>query len=78
MADAADVASEFEERARAAALARRPAPPTGPGSIYCLDCDEVIPWRRRKALPGVTLCVDCQQTAEAQSLHHSHPRREHL
>lgn len=26
----------------------------------CIDCDEPIPEARRKALPGVQLCVECQ------------------
>lgn len=32
----------------------------------CEQCEEVIPEARRKAIPGVRLCVDCQAEAEKQ------------
>lgn len=34
--------------------------PTGTGSPSCLDCGVLIPEARRKALPGVVCCVECQ------------------
>lgn len=34
--------------------------PSGPGRTRCEACDEPIPPARRKALPGVRLCVSCQ------------------
>ncbi len=34
--------------------------PTGPGSLTCIDCGELIPEARRKAMPGTRLCVECQ------------------
>jgi len=33
---------------------------------YCEDCDEPIPAGRRRALPGVRKCVNCQQAADDQ------------
>jgi len=44
--------------------------PQGPGLERCEECDAPIPEARRKAVPGVRLCVDCQQAqdeAEANS-----------
>jgi phage/conjugal plasmid C-4 type zinc finger TraR family protein len=42
--------------------------PEGESASECEDCDDPIPERRRKALPGVRLCVKCQAEAdEAQS-----------
>jgi phage/conjugal plasmid C-4 type zinc finger TraR family protein len=35
--------------------------PRGPGLTHCEDCDAPIPEARRKAVPGVRLCVTCQQ-----------------
>ena len=35
--------------------------PSGAGSPTCIDCGELIPDGRRKALPGVVRCVDCQE-----------------
>ena len=32
----------------------------GPGLTHCEDCDAPIPEARRKAVPGVRLCVACQ------------------
>ncbi|QFT59287.1 hypothetical protein FIU94_10665 [Sulfitobacter sp. THAF37] len=35
--------------------------PTGESLTHCAECEEEIPQRRREALPGVKLCVDCAQ-----------------
>lgn len=35
--------------------------PQGPGRRYCEECGTEIPEARRQAMPGVRLCVDCQQ-----------------
>jgi phage/conjugal plasmid C-4 type zinc finger TraR family protein len=40
--------------------------PQGPGLERCEDCDAVIPAARRKAMPGVRLCVPCQETHDAE------------
>lgn len=40
--------------------------PEGEGSIYCDHCEEEIPEARRKAIPGVRLCIDCQAELEKQ------------
>ena len=32
----------------------------GPGRSHCEECDAPIPEARRKAVPGVRLCVACQ------------------
>ena len=34
---------------------------TGESLTHCAECDEPIPEPRRKAIPGVKLCIDCQQ-----------------
>lgn len=62
--DEADVAAEFEERERRAALASIMAGPSedpdedGEGNRYCLDCGEIIPQERVKAVQAVR-CVHC-------------------
>jgi len=38
--------------------------PSGPGASHCEECDEPIPAARRKALPGVRLCVSCQDALD--------------
>ena len=37
----------------------------GPGLSHCEECDAQIPAARRKAVPGVRLCVACQEAADA-------------
>lgn len=36
----------------------------GPGLSRCEDCDAQIPEARRKAVPGVRLCVACQEAED--------------
>ena len=40
--------------------------PTGPGASHCDECDEPIPEARRMALPGVRLCVACQEALDRE------------
>jgi len=40
--------------------------PQGPGLKHCEECDEEIPEARRKAVPGVRLCVECQHARDAE------------
>ncbi len=32
----------------------------GDSLTHCAECEEPIPERRRQALPGVKLCIECQ------------------
>ncbi len=38
--------------------------PSGPSLEYCEECGELIPEARRKAVPGVRLCIACQQALD--------------
>ena len=38
---------------------------TGPGCSHCEECGEEIPAARREAVPGVRLCLRCQQARDA-------------
>lgn len=38
--------------------------PSGPGLANCEACDAAIPDARRKAMPGVRLCVPCQEARD--------------
>ncbi|MEM6662528.1 MAG: DksA/TraR family C4-type zinc finger protein [Pseudomonadota bacterium] len=40
--------------------------PVGESLEHCAECDEEIPEARRKALPGVKLCIECQQERDAR------------
>lgn len=45
--------------------------PAGPSLTHCEACDAVIPEARRAAVPGVRLCVRCQEEADAEVEHFS-------
>lgn len=38
--------------------------PSGPARRNCAECGEPIPLARRRAMPGVRLCVPCQEEAD--------------
>ncbi len=38
----------------------------GPGLTQCEQCDAAIPEARRKAVPGVRLCVTCQEAEDRE------------
>ncbi len=40
--------------------------PEGESLTHCQECDDPIPEGRRKAIPGVRLCVACQEVLEEQ------------
>lgn len=40
--------------------------PVGESLSECAECGEPIPERRRAAMPGVKLCVDCQGERDAR------------
>lgn len=40
--------------------------PQGPGLSHCEICDAAIPLARRQAVPGVRLCVACQEAHDRQ------------
>jgi len=40
--------------------------PEGQGPSRCENCEEPIPEARRKAIPGVRLCIHCQAELEKQ------------
>ncbi|WP_336221614.1 TraR/DksA family transcriptional regulator [Citrobacter amalonaticus] len=39
---------------------------SSPSQLFCVRCAEPIPEKRRQLIPGVSLCVSCQQEAERQ------------
>ncbi len=45
--------------------------PSGPSLSRCEDCDAPIPEARRRALPGVRLCVPCQEAQDRERAVHS-------
>lgn len=66
MADEADIANEDVELALSAALAKR-VQYSGESALYCEECGDKIPAGRRKILPGVTTCAECQGVREKEA-----------
>lgn len=70
MTDDIDRAQAREEEMRGDALAeqaRRAHPRTGDSASECA-CGEPIPEARRRAVPGVQTCIECQREAERRGL----------
>ena len=57
-------ASVNDELAR---LRSRQGPGSAASRTHCAECEEPIPERRREALPGVQLCVDCQAERDGRN-----------
>ena len=45
--------------------------PEGESFTHCEECETAIPEARRKAIPGVRLCVSCQSKNEKQQTTHT-------
>lgn len=68
MSDVVDLAQAHElvsrGRAIGAACAVAEALATPAPAFFCEDCGHVIPDERRRAAPGATRCLFCQEAAE--------------
>ncbi len=49
--------------------------PKGESLTHCEECDALIPEARRKALPGVRLCVGCQSARDKEDQRGGYNRR---
>lgn len=67
--DIADEAQRYEEAFIGRALARQAqAVRSGTASAFeCDECSDEIPAARRVAIPGVRLCVYCQEDKERRA-----------
>ena len=61
-----DVQEQIDASVQDAVEQARRRLPGGESRTHCEACDEPIPEARRKAIPGVRLCVDCQAELEKQ------------
>lgn len=63
--DALDRAAQIEQEQRDDALEeQRRKMTSGKSALRCTDCNERIPPARRKAVPGVQTCIECQEASE--------------
>lgn len=65
MSDEVDVANDYAERELADRLYHR-VQYQGESAHQCAECDAEIPQKRREAVPGVRLCLDCQSISEVR------------
>jgi len=42
--------------------------PTGPSLTHCEECEAAIPEARQAAIPGVRLCVACQEAVDRETV----------
>ena len=59
-----DVQEQIDASVRDAVEEARRRMPAGESLTHCEVCEEPIPEARRKAVPGVRLCVACQANLE--------------
>ena len=45
--------------------------PRGESLVRCAECDKAIPEARRKAVPGVRLCLSCQAERDKEAVKNS-------
>lgn len=61
------VQDQIDDTVKDAVLGARARLPAGEGAEFCDDCGELIPERRREALPGVRTCVACQSERDEEA-----------
>ncbi|EQA8865862.1 TPA: TraR/DksA family transcriptional regulator [Citrobacter braakii] len=70
MADAMDLAQQHEQEDRERHISNARSTNAMTSAFICEACASPIPEGRRIAIPGVALCVTCQQIAELKSKHY--------
>lgn len=63
-----DVQEQIDASVRDAVDQARRRMPEGESLTHCEACEEPIPEARRKAVPGVRLCVACQANLERRQV----------
>jgi len=65
--DEDDVLEQIENSINDEVRRARSGLPQGESLAHCEECAAAIPEPRRQALPGVRLCVACQEALEAEA-----------
>jgi len=69
------VLDQIEDTVTDGVLSARARLPAGESALLCVACGEDIPEARRRALPGVKTCIDCQSGRDRQVVFSSINRR---
>ncbi len=64
MADWIDESQEYQLKILEAQILRATRAQPVASAFYCKDCDAAIPEQRRKIIPGVQRCIECQEIDE--------------
>ncbi|NGX89578.1 TraR/DksA family transcriptional regulator [Rahnella sp. Lac-M11] len=64
MADWMDESQEYQLTVLQEQIARATHTTRAPSAYFCEDCGSVIPEKRRKIIPGVQRCIECQEINE--------------
>lgn len=62
-----DQASALEEMMRDHAIQAHRLNHSAVSATHCEECGDLLPEARRKAYPGCTMCIDCQEDAEKRN-----------
>jgi phage/conjugal plasmid C-4 type zinc finger TraR family protein len=62
-----DVQQQIDDSIADAVRRARAQLPSGPGLSHCEECGQAIPEARRQAVPGVRLCIACQEGADGKA-----------
>jgi len=60
------VQEQIDDTVKDGVLRAKSRLPQGPSAAHCQECAVPIPEARREALPGVQLCVSCQDKADKE------------
>ncbi|WP_193579257.1 TraR/DksA family transcriptional regulator [Escherichia coli] len=71
MADAMDLVQQRVEEERQTPYPCCPCQNAGVSRVLCVECEAPIPPARRRAIPGVQLCITCQEIAELKGKHYN-------
>lgn len=60
------VQDQIDDTVTDGVLRARARMPTGEAATHCIECGEEIPEKRRRALPGVRTCIECQSARDSR------------
>ena len=60
------VQDQIDDTVADAVMLARARMPVGESETHCKECGEQIPEGRRRAVPGVRTCVECQSARDAR------------
>lgn len=65
------VQEQIDDTVKDGVLRAKSRLPQGPSATHCAECSAPIPEARRQALPGVRLCIACQEREDKETRHFS-------